>query len=85
METSATQQKKTLDQLTAEMDQLKKRIKDLEGALDVYTLAPRILDVMIESRGDRTPYVDATYTLKCDVVLRLDWQGRRYNIPAFEL
>lgn len=62
-----------------------KEIRALNEILDVYKLAPRIMDVAIRARGDKTPYVDATYTLKCDVVLQIEWEGRRYNLPAFEL
>lgn len=67
------------------IDDLNKEILALKESLDVYTLAPRIIDVAIQSRGDKTPYVSGGNTVACDVVLRLEWQGRRYDIPAFEL
>lgn len=68
-----------------EIETLKKRIQTLEESLNVYQLAPRIMDVAIRSRGDKTPYVSGGNTVACDVVLQFEWQGRRYNLPAFEL
>lgn len=70
---------------SAEMEALEKRVMELEEAVDPFKLAPRVLDIAIKGRGDKTAYVDATYTLACDVVLDLEWQGRRYRVPAFEL
>lgn len=71
--------------LEKSIDDLKKENVRLNEALDVYTLAPRIFDVAIKGRGDKTPYVSGGNTVACDVVLDLEWQGRRYKIPAFEL
>jgi hypothetical protein len=62
-----------------------KRITKLEEDTDPYKLAPRIIDIAIRSRGDKTPYVSGGNTIACDVVLELEWQGRRYRVPAFEL
>lgn len=66
-------------------EDLKKEMVEMKKDSDVYTLAPRILDVAIESRGEKAPYVSGGYTVECDVVLSIDWQGRRYLLPAFEL
>lgn len=74
-----------IKELEKSVDDLKKENIRLNKALDVYTLAPLIVDVMIESRGDKTNYVSGGNTVACDVVLNLEWQGRRYKIPAFEL
>lgn len=72
-------------ELEKSIDDLKKENVKLNEALDVYTLAPRIMDVVIQSRGDKTPYVSGGNTVECDVVLDIEWQGRRYKLPAFEL
>lgn len=74
-----------IKELEKSIDDLKKENVRLNEALNVFTLAPLIVDVMIKSRGDKTPYVSAGNTIECDVVLDLEWQGRRYKIPAFEL
>lgn len=68
----------------SDIDRLEKQFKELQESVDPFKLAPRIVDIMIKGRGDKTAYVDATYTLACDVVLDLEWQGRRYRVPAFE-
>lgn len=71
-----------IEQLRTQVERLTQELKE---ATDPYTLGPRILDIVIEARGDKTPYVDSGYTVACDVTLILEWQGRRYHIPAFEL
>lgn len=63
---------------------LTERLRKLEEFMDINVLAVRILDVAIESRGDKTAYVSAGNTVACDVVLNVEWQGRRYKLPAFE-
>lgn len=82
MAESNEQQQKNLSK---EVDTLKKEVLALKEQLDPYKLAPRVMDIAIQNRGDTTGYIDATYTLKCDVMLQLEWQGRRYYLPAFEL
>jgi hypothetical protein len=67
-----------------EQNETQNRIKKLEEELDPYKLTPRIIDIAIRARGDKTPYVSGGNTIECDVVLELEWQGRRYKIPAFE-
>lgn len=68
-----------------EVESLKKQVRELQDIVNVYTLAPRIIDVMIRARGEKTPYVSGGNTVACDLVLQIEWQGRRYNLPAFEL
>lgn len=69
----------------ADIERLEKRFNELAESVDPFKLAPRIFDIAIQGRGETTGYIDATYTLKCDVMLDIEWQGRRYRIPAFEL
>ena len=66
-------------------EKIKKDIDTLKKDTSPFTLAPRIIDIAIRSRGDKTNYVSGGYTVACDVVLELEWQGRRYRIPAFEV
>lgn len=68
-----------------DIERLEKQVAELAEAVDPFKLAPRIVDIMIQGRGETTNYIDATYTLKCDVMLDIEWQGRRYRVPAFEL
>lgn len=82
MEKDTEQLKRELQVLR---DDLVKQKREFDEALDVYKLAPRIMDVAILARGDKTPYVNAGNTVECDVVLQIEWQGRRYYLPAFEL
>ena len=72
-------------ELSGDVEELQRQVAELQEILDPYKLAPRVMDVAIQNRTDVTGYVDATYTLDCDVMLQLEWQGRRYLIPAFEL
>ena len=80
METNTEQNK-----INPEIEVLKKQVRELQDIVNVYTLAPRIIDVMIRARGDKTPYVSGGNTVACDLVLQIEWQGRRYYLPAFEL
>lgn len=72
-------------ELSNKIDELEKQLVAITEALDPFKLAPRVMDVAIQSRAETTGYVDATYTLDVDVMLQLEWQGRRYLLPAFEL
>jgi hypothetical protein len=65
--------------------ELEKRVTKLEEDTNPFTLAPRIFDIVIRSRGEKTNYNSGSYTKACDVVLEFEWQGRRYRIPAFEV
>lgn len=69
----------------ADIKRLEDQFVKLQEDLDPFKLAPRIVDIMIKGRGDTTGYIDATYTLKCNVMLDIEWQGRRYKLPAFEV
>lgn len=82
----AEKKKKTEDfKKDPNIERLEKQFNELKEEVNPFKLAPRIFDIAIEGRGDTTGYIDATYTLKCDVMLDIEWQGRRYKIPAFEL
>jgi len=74
-----------IKELSNKLDTMEKELLAIKEVLDPFKLAPRVMDVAIQSRVDTTGYIDATYTLKADVMLQLEWQGRRYLIPAFEL
>jgi len=74
-----------IKELSGKINEMEKQIQEITDVLDPYKLAPRVMDVAIQSRADTTGYVDATYTLDVDVMLQLEWQGRRYLLPAFEL
>ena len=50
---------------------------------EVVELTPRVINQFIKKRYDRTNYVGATNQLKCDVMLEVEWNGKRYRIPAY--
>lgn len=60
-------------------------IKKIKEEIDPVRLTPRIINQFIKTRSVKTPYVDATYTLDCDVMLEIEWNGKRYRLPAFEV
>jgi hypothetical protein len=66
-------------------EKLKADIQKLKDDTNPFTLAPRVIDIAIRSRVDKTNYVSGGNTVACDVVLELEWQGRRYRLPAFEV
>lgn len=80
MENNNSQKEKDPDIL-----RLEKQVRELSEMIDPFKMAPRIIDIAIKGRGDKTGYVSGGNTIECDVVLDIEWQGRRYRLPAFEL
>lgn len=58
------------------MDELPKSVDEL---------TPRIVDIMIKGRVESATYSSTTGTQlkQPDHMLEIEWQGRRYLIPAF--
>jgi len=62
-----------------------KEIKKIKEDMEPSRFAPRIINQFIKTRSDRTNYVGATNQLKCDVMLEVEWNGKRYRLPAYEV
>jgi hypothetical protein len=62
-----------------------KEIQRIKEQLDPARLAPRIVNQFIKTRFDRTNYIGGGNTLDCDVMLEVEWNGKRYRLPAFEV
>lgn len=62
-----------------------KEIQIIKETIDPVRLSPRIINQFIKTRYDRTNYVGATDQLKCDVMLEVEWNGKRYRLPAYEV
>lgn len=62
-----------------------KEIKNIKDDIEPSRLAPRIINQFIKKRFDRTNYIGATNQLKCDVMLEVEWNGKRYRLPAYEV
>lgn len=66
-------------------EDIKKEIASIKTELSVQNLSPRIINVFIKNRSDKTNYITAGNTKACDVMLDIEWQGKRYRLPAFEV
>lgn len=62
-----------------------KEINKIKEQIDPVRLTPRVINQFIKTRFDKTNYVGATNQLKCDVMLEVEWNGKRYRLPAYEV